>query len=303
MQEKVLPSFVDATLQSLLDRAIAHLVEQFGDRDGQPGVHPDTLAITAIDLGARPTTWAHHNGDRPIYPASIIKLFYVVASYVWEDAGKLTPSAELDRSRYSAIVHSSNDATSYLLDILTGTTSGPELSPIAFQLWQDRRNVLNRYFHALGLPGNFCQKTWTDGPYGRDRQSYELNNRNRLTTNGTAWLMHSIVTGQAVSPERSQAILGLMKRDLDPATYIGDPDNQIQGFLGEALPLDAQLWSKAGETSFSRHDCALIQLPDRPPYILVAFGDGPEYFNNWKWLPALSQFWLEQMQPRSTLAV
>ena len=303
MRGNVQIGFADSMLQDALERSVAHLVEQFGDCNCPTGIHPDSLSITAVDLGTQPSSWAHHNGERLTYPASIIKLFYVVASHVWEDAGKLTPSAELERARQNAIVHSSNDATSYLLDALTGTTSGPELSPTAFQLWQDRRNVLNRYFHQLGLPGNFCQKTWTDGPYGRDRQSYELNHRNALTSNGTAWLLNAIISGQAVTPQRSQAVLDLMARDLEPSTYIGDPDNQIQGFLGEGLPREAKLWSKAGETSFSRHDCALIQLPHCSPFILVVFGDGPAYFENWKWLPALSRFWLEQMQQRAALAV
>ncbi|MEM9535324.1 MAG: serine hydrolase [Cyanobacteria bacterium P01_A01_bin.3] len=295
MQQQSLPSYVDARLQQQLDTAIASLVHECGASAGHPGVHPDTLAVTAIDLGQQPVAWAHYRGDELIYPASIIKLFFLAASYIWEDAGKLTHSAELDRARRTMVADSSNDATSLIVDLLTGTTSGPELTPSAFQLWQNRRNTLNRYFHRLGLPGNFCQKTWSDGPYGRDRQSYEWNggNRNALTTNGTAWLMHAIVAGQVVNPEQSRQMLNLMERDLDPATYADDPDNQIQGFLGEALSRSARLWSKAGETSFSRHDCALIQLPERAPYILVAFGDGPDYFKNWNWLPALSRLWVE----------
>ena len=297
MQKQSQPICVDEQLQEQLQLAIDALVRDHGGNRERPGVHPDTIALTAIDLGQQPATWASHRGDALIYPASIIKLFFWVASHVWEDAGKLTHSEELDRARRNMIVESSNDATSLIVDLLTGTTSGPELAPAAFELWQNRRNTLNRYFHSLGLPGNFCQKTWSDGPYGRDRQSYSLNgdNRNALSTNGTAWLLHSMLAGQVVNPHRSRQMLQLMERDLDPATYLGDPDNQIQGFLGEALPRSARLWSKAGETSFSRHDCALVKLQNRPPFILVAFGDGPEYFQNWQWLPALSRFWIEQV--------
>ena len=297
-------SYADGQLQAQLQLAIAALVDEFGGSSDYPGVHPDTLAVTVVDLGKQPSSWAHHRGDELTYPASIIKLFFLAASYVWEDAGRISGSNELDRARHSMIADSSNDATSLVVDLLTGTTSGPDLSSTAFQLWQHRRNGINRYFHSLGLSGNFCQKTWSDGPYGRDRQSYQLNgdNRNALTTNATAWLMHSILAGQVVNQTRSQQILRLMERDLDPATYAGDPDNQIQGFLGEALPRSARLWSKAGETSFSRHDCALIQLPDRPPYILVAFGNGPEYFHNWKWLPALSRFWVERVHRLEAVA-
>ncbi|MGK7912211.1 MAG: serine hydrolase [Synechococcus sp.] len=296
MQQQSLPSFVDADLQQQLESAVDSLIRECSATEEHPGVHPDTLAVTAIDLGQQPAAWAHYRGDELIYPASIIKLFFLAASYIWEDAGELTHSEELNRARRNMIADSSNDATSLIVDLLTGTTSGPELTPSAFQLWQNRRNTLNRYFHRLGLSGNFCQKTWTDGPYGRDRQSYQWNtdNRNALTTNGTAWLMHAIVAGQVVNPECSRQMLDIMARDLDPASYADDPENQIQGFLGEALPRSARLWSKAGETSFARHDCALIQLPKRSPYILVAFGDGPDYFKNVHWLPTLSRLWMEQ---------
>jgi beta-lactamase class A len=301
MQSAGSKGYVDPDLQATLDRAIATLEDRFSPA----GIQRETLSITVIDCAARPVTWAHHQGDRLVYPASIIKLYFLVASHVWEDSGRIAPTAELERARRNAIVHSSNDATSLIVDLLTDTTSGPDLTEAGFHIWQQRRHILTRYFHAVGIPGNFCQKTWSDGPYGRDRQSYQLNgdNRNALSSNSTAWLLHTIAAGLAVSPARSRAMLELMERDLDPTTYADDPDNQIQGFLGQGLPRTARLWSKAGETTFCRHDCALIQLPEREPYILVAFGDGPAYFENWDWLPLLSEFWVGHFSSPSRLSL
>ena len=44
-----------------------------------------------------------------------------------------------------------------------------------------------------------------------------------------------------------------------------------EGFFGEGLPPGSRLWSKAGWTSETRHDAAIVALPDGPRFILVAF--------------------------------
>ncbi len=66
------------------------------------------------------------------------------------------------------IVDSSNDATSLIVDTLTGTTSGPELPDAPFETWKHQRNLVNRYFQNLGweeLNGiNVNQKPWNEGP-------------------------------------------------------------------------------------------------------------------------------------------
>ena len=51
-----------------------------------------------------------YRGVERIYPASIVKLFYLVAIHEWLE-GKMTPeSLELNRAIRDAIVESSNDA-------------------------------------------------------------------------------------------------------------------------------------------------------------------------------------------------
>jgi beta-lactamase class A len=193
------------------------------------------------------------------------------------------------------IVDSSNDATGLVVDVLTGTTSGPELPPGPFATWQQQRNIVNRYFQSLQWTEletiNVNQKTWCDGPYGRERlflgEAYE--NRNMLSTEATARLLHSIVGGVAVSGPRSQAMMALMQRSLDPRVLAADPENQVTGFLGAGLPLNAQLWSKAGLTSKVRHDAAYIELPDFPPALLVVFTEGEEHSQNQAILPFIAR--------------
>jgi len=90
----------------------------------------DQLAITLVDLSDPQTAaQAGYRGGEQVYPASVIKLFYLVAAHRWMEDGKLKDSEELRRAMHDMIVDSLNEATGLVVDYLTGTTSGPELSP------------------------------------------------------------------------------------------------------------------------------------------------------------------------------
>lgn len=237
-----------------------------------------------------------------VYPASIVKLFYLVAVWEWAQKGMIQTSPELERAVRDMIVDSSNDATSLVVDAITGTTSGPELPPGPFETWKQQRNIVNRYFQSLNWLDlqdiNINQKTWCDGPYGRERAFLGelMENRNMLTANATARLLHSIIGGVAVSSKASQEMMGLMKRSLEPTELEADPENQVTGFLGSGLPLEAKLWSKAGHTSQVRHDAAYIELPDLRPYMLVVFTEGKENSKNEEILPFVSRQFAEAMK-------
>lgn len=237
-----------------------------------------------------------YRGVERIYPASVVKLFYLVAVQEWLEKGMVKTSKDLEKAMRDMIVDSSNDATSLVVDVLTGTTSGPELPPGPFETWKTQRNFVNRYYQSLGWEDmetiNVCQKTWGDGPYGRERAFYGemLENRNMLTTNAIARLLHSIVGGVAVSSVRSQAMMALLKRSLKPEDLPTDVDeDQVTGFLGGGIPQDAQLWSKAGWTSQVRHDAAYIEIPERRPYLLVVFTEGKANARSRAILPYISK--------------
>lgn len=249
----------------------------------------------------QPRAFGNRASER-IYPASIVKLFYLVAIWEWAQKGMIKTSPELERAVRDMIVDSSNDATSLVVDALTGTTSGPELSAGPFETWKQQRNIVNRYLQSLDWPElqniNANQKTWCDGPYGRERAFLGelMENRNMLTTNAAARLLHSIIGGVAVSAKASQEMMGLMKRSLEPGELEADPENQVTGFLGGGLPQDAKLWSKAGLTSQVRHDAAYIEIPNLRPYLLVVFTEGKENSKNEEILPFVSQQVVEAMK-------
>jgi len=238
-------------------------------------------ALSPAEFWGRSVRGFSYRGVECIYPASLVKLFYLVAVHEWLEREMIHPSLELDRAVQDMIIDSSNDATGLVVDSLSGTTSGPELPPGPFATWQHQRNIVNRYYQSLQweemVSINVNQKTWCDGPYGRERAflGETMDNRNQLTTEAMARLLHSIIGGVAVSRERSQTMMALLRRSLDPAVLAQSPENQVSGFLGEGLPPTARLWSKAGWTSKVRHDAAYVEIPDQPPFLLVVFTEGP----------------------------
>ncbi|MEB3272355.1 MAG: serine hydrolase [Prochlorothrix sp.] len=317
-----------------------------------PSLKPEQLALTwlvydtterlgdsasCLPRDLRPHGYSYR-GLEPIYPASVVKLFYLVAYHQQLADGTLAPDPELERAVTDMIVDSSNDATGYVMDVLTGTTSGPPLVGTDWEQWQDRRNGPNRYFASWGWPEwagcSANQKTWCDGPYGRERAFLGLNyeNRNYLNSQVSARLFHSLVTGAVVSPAACGAMLHLMRRSLDPDDLAADPENQVTGFLGAGVPRSARVWSKAGLMSRVRHDAAYVEFglgqkhnsgrsgqnnptepltedlasnhPDLyvPPFLLVIFTEGREHSENEAILPHAASIAVELLtnRPRGT---
>lgn len=271
-------------LGDILSRAVAETRAEFTS----PALQPEQLAVTVIDLRGPAPVQADYRGEERFYPASVIKLFYLAAAHRWMEDGRLADTDELRRGLRDMIVDSSNDATNFIVDSLTGTTGGPELPAAQLDAWSEKRGVVTRYFESLGYRNvNAKRKTWGDGPFGREMQDMTAHPpaRNFLSTNDTARLLEDIVAGRCVTPARSAEMLALMARD--PYTPKADPDNQSIGFSGAALPPGAKLWSKAGWVSWARHDAALIKLPSGGRLIIVTFTDGREHANNRAIIPAI----------------
>lgn len=259
------------SLQDLVNRAAKTTLDRFADKKLQES----ELSITLIDLRdpARPVS-ASFRGNERVYPASVVKLFYLVAAHHWLEDKKIEQTPELTRAIKDMIVDSSNEATQYVLDVITHTTGGYELSPREMEKWQYQRNAVNRYFSSLGYTNiNVNQKTFCEDAYGRERVSRGPNgeNRNKLTTDATGRLLMEIVTGKAANPARTAAMMDLLKRDYTRQS--SDTDDQGRGFTGIALQgrEGFRLWSKAGWTSTTRHDVAYVEMPDGGKFALATF--------------------------------
>jgi beta-lactamase class A len=279
--------------QEIVDQAVQRTVEQFA----ADKLEADQIAVTLIDLrNPKQPVQGSHRGGEQIYPASVIKLFYLVAAHRWMEDGKLKDTEELRRALRDMIVDSYNEATGYIVDLLTETTSGPELSPEEMAVWYQKRNAVNRYFTSLGFQNiNVNRKPWCEGPYGREKQSVNLHkpsHRNWLTTDATARLLTEMAAGRAVTSERSRQMMELLRRD----PFNPKAETQAREYTGKALPEGAVLWSKAGWTSETRHDAAYVELPGGQRFVLVVFT--VNHANNKDIIPAVVRAVIEGLDRR-----
>lgn len=254
---------IDAKLGAKITHAAETSLKDF------PRLTADNLALSVIDLTKRDApVRADYHGDAPFYPASVIKLFFMVETF---HQGRLTP--EIERALREMIQVSDNDATAFLVDVLTDTASGSELEGKALEDFIERRRKPNRYFTSLGYDISAMLKPWSFGPFGRDMQAVGENkiNRNRATANSIASLLLWIVRRHAISPQASDAMMSLLER---PLASRRPTENQVQDFFGESLPAGAKLWSKSGETSEVRHDAACLELPNGRKFIVIIFTRG-----------------------------
>jgi hypothetical protein len=279
------------------------------EAEGRPGLgerlsitwlrYPESLRRQAERLGLeafwhqRPTG-ASHGGERLRYPASVVKLVYLAASEAWLQRRLLQDDPELRRALADMIRQSGNDATSLVVDLLSGTSSGPALTEPQRQIWERQRQLVNGWLEGLDWPEwrgcNACQKTWAEGPYGREAQfmGVDRENRNRLSSDATARLLHAVIGGAIVSPPACERMRSLLERPLAAANRAADPENQVDGFLGGGLPEGARLWSKAGWMSQARHDAAYVEAEGHRPMLLVALGEGAACAQDEGLLPRLA---------------
>ncbi|MEL6814710.1 MAG: serine hydrolase [Cyanobacteria bacterium J06598_3] len=277
-------------LQTTLERILEETWEAF------PQLAQNQVAATWIVYGppcqvntggaiAADTFWkyrppgASYRGVELIEPDALVQLFYLVAMHVWLEQGMAQLSPEIARALADMTTEGAHDATSFIVDVLSGTTSGPAIPAGPFETWQSQRNIVNRYFQQLGWPElraiNLNQKTWNEGPYGREREFFgkAFDNRNQLTTEATARLLHSIIGGVSVSGPRSQAMMKLLQK---PAIHSPTETDQTTSLIASSLPSTISLWSKASIVKGKRHETAYVEADSAEgayPYQLTIFTD------------------------------
>ena len=279
---------VSPAIKAIIEEAVGEVVNSYR---GQ-GFKNEEVAVTVIDLrDATKFQWADFRGEVPIYPASVVKMFYMAALERQLEDKKVTMTTELQRGLKDMIVDSSNEATQYIFDVITGTASGAEMPQKEFDAWQYKRNKVNRWLTSMGYTNiNVNQKTFCEDAYGIEQQSrnYKGQNRNMITTNATARLMAEIVTGNMNTPERTARMMGLMKRD--PFAKTNDPDSQATGFTGKLFidrkMTDVKLWSKAGWTSKARHDVAYVETADGLKFVIAVYTEN--HANEKNVIPAIA---------------
>ncbi len=138
----------DQQMTSLLGK----LLDQFA-KQGRPGLHK-SIAISWIRYQSPNPEPCSGSGagwsdKKLIYPASVVKLIYAIAVEAWLQKDLLINHEELQRALKDMITNSSNDATSLVVDMLSGTTSGPSLVGDRWKGWQRQRMLVNKWLQSL----------------------------------------------------------------------------------------------------------------------------------------------------------
>jgi Beta-lactamase enzyme family len=282
----------------------------------QQGLPTESLSISLVDLSHNRKAAYQEKVMR--FPASVVKLFWMVELYSGIERGTVSPDygqhdlqsgCKLPICRM--IQDSDNESASKVVDVLTNTTSSKSdiQSAAEYQTWAQRREGLDIYFQRSGYEGislkhkNFpIPYLGLDRPQGADLQlrgndpSQPI--RNRISTAQATKLMQDIVTGRAVSPRASATMMQLLTRyDLQTGEWKAKEYDPIEGFFGESLPTDTYLASKVGWTSDSRQEVAYIKSSDgRAEYILTIFADDSKYAKDWKVFPKISKLVFDRMQ-------
>ena len=95
------------------------------------------------------------------------------------------------------------------------------------------------------------------------------------------------MTDEMLPKVASDNLTKVFQRSLDPVSRKQDLENQVDGFLGEGLPLSAKLWSKAGLMSEVRHDVAWWEAPNKNPMLVAVFTIGEKLVKDRFLLPAI----------------
>ncbi len=237
---------------------------------------PADVAITIHQLDRATSSWqsGSMNGAELIYPASVVKLFWLAYLSHLVATDKLTLTPEIVRAARDMIVGSNNDATGAIVNVTTGALPGPELEGRAFRDWADRRLAANKWFETQEIANqNVINRTYNEGPYGREAQMIKQYGRNANSTDATARLMSQIALDTMVNPEQCAWMKGFLKREI-PASG-KRADSQTLGYIGEVMPRGTQHWSKAGWTSEVRHDVSYNVMPDGREFVFCIFTRRP----------------------------
>ncbi len=293
-----------------LQTIVNNVVNLAGDR----GFPTKSLSITLID--AKTGEIAGYQQETLKYPASVAKMFWMVFLYaqiangVWSDEAGFYP--------YIArmIQESDNEAASFIVDKISDTEFERRLDAEEFETWRKKREQVTHFFEQAGYEGiNLTHKTYPiaslkllkpKGSEVRIRKNPDDPKdpfRNEITTFHSARLIYEMCyLQQAISPEISQKMCGWLKRDLNPEVWKNQQQgfNPIIGFLGQSLAdAGVNFYSKAGWTTGTRQEAALVATPDgKTIYILAIGADDSMYAKDWQIYPKMSRFVYEQMVAR-----
>jgi hypothetical protein len=263
-------------LDAFLAQVAADTIQQFGSK----GLTSEGLAIAVIDLSG-PRGGPHPSGgfraDESSYPCSVVKICYLSYYEAQKEARRFKDNPELVRAVKDMITVSSNDATGFVVDTITGTTSGPEIADAAeWQAWRAKRNVVNDWYRARGYTNlNADQKTFCEDAYGREQAFRDGGkNRNRMSASEAARIFKEIVSGEVAGSSGTDEMLALLARDVTSDKPLEDVEPEDARLAGQRLPEGSLLWAKSGDAYDYHHLVGRIVLSGGSEIVLAVFTKG-----------------------------
>lgn len=292
--------------QSKALQKIVNEITELAKRKGKP-IKPLSISLIDVNTGE----FAEYQQEQLRYPASVVKLFWMVMLYSQLQEGEINDEVLFKADIIDTIQKSDNESASRILDLITGTRSGSFLEQEKYQQWKGDRESVNRFFDLSGYKDiNLSQKTFPIpyinlySPKGRDlqiRENLEKPIRNKISTQQASRLMYEIATGQAVSPEYSKKMLDLLTIDGDTRRQKRNSKNpnyfnSVRGFFSQSLPDNIHFAAKAGWMSQTRQETAYIATPDgKTRYILTIFAEDKAYSKDWNTFPQMSNLVFKRM--------
>ena len=207
-------------------------------------------------------------GSALAYPASTVKLAYLVAAVHWCAERGRSPDC-LDADVRPMIAESDNVATGRVVDALSGAPNVESGSDADFEAWLAKRRYTERLLASLGLLGGqrVLNKTWPtnsgEEPVGFEKLSIERVGRNALAPDESARLMLAIEDG-VIEPQATAYMKSLLQRE----RYGG------HGGYGRGLPPGTDFRAKNGLAYDTLQEIAAFALPDGRRFVIAAFSNG-----------------------------
>jgi len=228
----------------------------------------DRMHVTVLVEDA-PGQWLRGSvqGDVLAYPASCVKLPFMVAAVHWcAEQGR--PPDCLDQHVRPMIAESDNVATGAVVDAITGAPNGP-VEGADLEAWIERRLYAERVLEEHGLlrRQRLLTKTYPtnsgEQPAGLERLAWERLGRNAMSADASAALMLAVVSG-AIEPQATAYMRALLRR----------PAASDHSGLGFGLPPGSPHENKVGTAFDTLEDIMWAELPGGRRLIIAAYTNG-----------------------------
>ena len=155
------------------------------------------------------------DGDQLAYPASSVKLGFLVGAVHWCREQGRAPDC-LDEFVRPMIVDSDNVATGEVVDRISGATNAPAAGSDA-EAWIERRRYTERVLDSAGLLGSqrLFTKTYPtnsgEEPAGMEQLAWQRLGRNAMTADMASLLLLNVALG-TLEPQATAYMRSLLRR-------------------------------------------------------------------------------------------